>query len=337
MSELAVALFQSIVPIFVLVMFGLALRRLGAIGEKGNDILSRAVIYFFFPILVFHRLALTEEPSTLLSDWLIHVWAVIILIGSGLIGLFWHKLTHSNADRRMFVFMVGMPNWIYLPLALAGPLWGDEAVRLIILFNIPTQILLWTVGIWLLHGTLRGMHVLKYIFLNPGFISTAAGLAVAFELIPMTFQPDGKGLSLVNISPVLHMIGGLTIPLSLVALGLYLGERGNQNPGAWRDIGLVTIGRIFIAPIILGASILFSVEIGLSMSSMLRWVLYLIVAMPVAVSAPMFAQMFGRDRHLASRGVVISSMISFASAPLFVILFLKLEVWLGLADGGFIP
>jgi predicted permease len=337
MNDLVETLFRSIVPIFVLTMFGLGLRRLGVVGEKGTDGLSRWVIRFFFPMLVFYRLATTENPMMIVTDWMIHVWSVVVLIGSGIIGLCWHRLVRTKADVRIFVFMIGMPNWIYLPLALAGPIWGDEAVRLLILFNIPTTVILWTLGIWVLHGTLRGAHVLKYMLLNPGVISTVAGLLVAFGVIPISFQADGGGLSLARVSPVLHFIGGLTVPLSLVALGLYLGEKGEGREGAKREVVLVTIGRLIIAPLIIGSIVIGVTALGVESSLLSRAIIYLIVSMPVAVSAPMFAQMFGRDRYLASRGVVFTTMIGFFTAPLFVYLALNVEVWLGLVDSLHMP
>lgn len=330
MHDMITALFRSIVPIFVMVMMGLGIRRMGWVGGRGTDGLSRVVIYFFFPTLVFHRLATTAEPSALISDWVIHVWAVIVLLGSGVLGFLWHRGTRSGADLRTFVFMVGMPNWIYLPLALAGPMWGDEAVRLLILFNIPTQVILWTVGIWLLHGTLRGAHVIKFIVLNPGFLSTAAGLLVAFSIVPVTLLPDRSGLSLVFLSQPLHVLGNLTVPLSLVALGLYLGERSEADRDDWRDIGLVTVGRVLLAPLCLSGLVLASAWTPMGANTLVRWLVYLIIAMPVAVSAPMFAQMFGRDRFLASRGVVITTLVSFITAPIFLVLMIRIESWLGL-------
>lgn len=332
MNEYWGNLFGTIVSIFVLTMTGMGLRRLGVIGNKGTDQLSRYVIQFFFPCLVFHRLALTEHPSMIVTDWMIHVWAVVVLIGSGIIGLVWHRILKTGADLRTFVFMIGVPNWIYLPLALVGKLWGDEAVRLLILFNIPTQIILWTAGIWVLHGTMRGSHALKYMFVNPGLISTAAGLLVAFEVMPVSFIPGGGGLSLESLNPLLYFIGGLTVPLSLVALGLYLGEKVERREGAKREVLYVTIGRLIIAPVIIGSIVMAVTAMGVKSSLLSRALIYLIASMPVAVSAPMFAQMFGRDRFLASRGVVCTTIASFFTAPLLVLLALKMEVWLGVVE-----
>ena len=292
MTELFIAFFKSLVPIFVLIMMGMCLRRIGIVGSTGADRLSRIIILFFFPILVFHRLATTQDPNQLLDDWIIHIWAIVILVGSGLIGYLLLRAAKSGAEPRTFIFMIGMPNWIYLPLALAGPIWGDDAVRLLILFNIPTQILLWTLGIWLLHGTMKGAHAIRYMLLNPGILSAAAGLLVAFQFIPIHFTESGPGLSLFAISPALQTIGGWTVPLSIVALGLYLGEHVPPREGSVQEVLLVIAGRLIIAPIILIALILAATRMGVPSTQMVRWVLYLIVTMPVAVSAPLFAQMF---------------------------------------------
>jgi len=332
MSDLLTSLFSSIVSIFVLIMIGLGLRRLGLVGLKGADLVSRWVIYFFFPVLVFHRLAITDHPDSIITEYMIHVWAVIMLVGSGIIGWCWHRLVRTKAHLRTFIFSVGFPNWIYLPLAIAGPLWGDEAVRLLILFNIPTQIILWTGGIWVLHGTLRGAHVIKYMLLNPGLISAVLGLLVAFNIIPVTFAADGKGLSLSALNPLFHLIGGITVPLSIIALGLYLGERTPPRVGAKREVLMATIGRLVVAPLLIGGLLLLATHLGLNTPIKTRWILYLIMSMPVAVSAPLFAQMFQGDRYLASRAVVYSTLAGLFTSPLFMLAALRLEIWLGLAD-----
>jgi predicted permease len=334
MNELYAAFFSSLAPIFVLLMMGMGIRRSGLVGDRGTDWLSRAVILFFFPVLVFHRLAATPDPNILLQDWIIHAWAVVILIGSGLIGWLVHRMSGCSAEVRLFVYMVGVPNWIYLPLALAGPIWGDNAVRLLVLFNIPTQFILWTVGVWLLHGTLRGAHALRYMLLNPGVLSAALGLLTAFGIIPIAFAEGKPGWSLTALNPLLHGIGGLTVPLSIIALGLYLGERVPLREGMFREILLLCLTRLVIAPVILIALIMGSAWAGCPMPPLVRWLLYMIAAMPVAVSAPLFARLFNRDRQLAAVGVVATTMVSLVTAPLFVLGALKLEAWIGLAAGG---
>lgn len=332
MTELFIAFFRSLAPVFVLMMIGMGLRRLGVVGSRGTDGLSRAIILLFFPMLVFHRLATTSEPNQLLEDWIIHVWAFVILIGSGVIGYVLLKMSRSKAEVRTFVFLVGMPNWIYLPLALAGPIWGDGAVRLLILFNIPTQLLLWTVGVWLLHGTIKGAHAIRYMLLNPGILSAVAGLLVAFHVIPIHFTETGAGWSLTGLNPILHFIGGLTVPLSVIALGLYLGEKVPVREGALHEVFLVMAGRLIIAPVIMITAIMTATKLGVPSTQLVRWVLYLIVTMPVAVSAPLFAQMFNRDRHLAARGVVATTLASLITSPLMVVAAIKCEVWLGITD-----
>jgi predicted permease len=331
MIELFTAFFRSLAPVFVLMMIGMGLRRMGVVGSRGTNFLSKAVILFFFPVLVFHRLASTSDPNQLLENWIIHVWAIVILIGSGFIGYLLLKASRTSADARTFVFLVAFPNWIYLPLALAGPIWGDEAVRLLILFNIPTQIILWTVAIWVLHGTMKGAHAIRYMLLNPGILSAAAGLLVAFQVVPIHFTAEGVGWSWAGLNPLFHFIGGLTIPLSVVALGLYLGERVPVREGALGEVMLVIAGRLFIAPVILIGLLMAATKFGLPSTQMLRWVLYLIIAMPVAVSAPLFAEMFNRDRHLAARGVVATTLVGLISSPVMVVAAIQCEEWLGIA------
>jgi predicted permease len=317
-------------PIFVLVMIGYVLRRGGILGARATAGLSKLVLLFLFPILVFHRLAVTADSQQIIADWPVLMWAPVVLIGSALIGWGWYRLNGLNADFRTFVYLVGMPNWIYLPLAVAGPIWGDEAVRLIILFNIPTQLILWTAGIALLHGNLKGTHALRFMLTSPGLIAAVAGVLVAFGIIPLSFVEGRPGFSLKELVPLMHVVGGFTVPLSLVALGLYVGEKAEANAEIFINSLWVTAGRLLVAPLIIIGAVLLLANFGYGDNPMVRRVVYLIVSMPVAVSVPLFAAMFGRDRFLASRSVVISTMVGFITSPLLVMLALKLEKMLGL-------
>lgn len=321
---------SAIAPILVLVMIGYALRRSGVVGPRGTAGLSKLVLLFLFPVLVFHRLAITTEPHEIISDWPILFWAPVVLIGSAFIGWAWYRINRLQADLRTFVYLVGMPNWIYLPLAVAGPIWGDEAVRLIVLFNIPTQLILWTAGIALLQGNLRGTRALRYMLLSPGLIAAVAGVLVVFGVIPLSFVDGRPGFSLKALVPMMHIVGGFTVPLSLVALGLYVGERAESNAEVFTNSLWVAAGRLIVAPLIIIGAVLLLAKLGFGENPMVRHMVYLIVTMPVAVSVPLFAAMFGRDRFLASRSVVITTMAGFITSPLLILLALKLENVLGL-------
>lgn len=100
---------------------------------------------------------------------------------------------------------------------------------------------------------------------------------------------------------------------------------------------MATIGRLLVAPVMIGGVLLLATWWGVQTPVQTRWILYLIMSMPVAVSAPLFAQMFQGDRYLASRAVVYSTIAGLFTSPLFVLAALKLEVWLGLADSIILP
>jgi len=321
---------QTMVPIFSLVMIGYSLRRLGVVGSKGTDWLSRLVLLYLFPVLVFLRMATTKDSHLIVEDWPVMAWSPVILVGSTLIGWAWYRLNRLHADFRTFIYLVGMPNWIYLPLAVVGPIWGDEAVRMVILFNIPTQVLLWTAGIALLKGELRGAGSLRYMLTSPGLLATMGGLLVCFGIVPVSLVEGQPGFSIQPVVPAMTLIGNFTIPLSLVALGLYLGEKLTEGREILGEVFHVSLGRLLIAPAVIIAMVIGLACFGYGENALIRRVVYLIAVMPVAVSVPLFAAMFGRDRFLASRSVVISTMAGFVTAPLMVLLALKIEQWLGL-------
>ena len=96
-----------------------------------------------------------------------------------------------------------------------------------LLCNAGAQGVLWSFGVWILHGTIR--QAMKNLLTNIGLWATAAGIVVAL-LFPAarsleTVNPADAPLGMIlpgALVQALAMIGSLTIPMSLLAIGAQL-------------------------------------------------------------------------------------------------------------------
>jgi predicted permease len=52
-------------------------------------------------------------------------------------------------------------------------------VRDVLLINIGAQLVMWSVGVWVLRGAAQKGMSLKSLFMNPGLLATAAGIILA--------------------------------------------------------------------------------------------------------------------------------------------------------------
>ena len=91
------------------------------------------------------------------------------------VGLLVSPMFSNKTQRNTFVFLVAIPNWVFLPLPIAQALYGDTGVRTVLLCNAGAQLVLWSFGVWILHGSIR--QAAKNLLTNIGLWATALGIA----------------------------------------------------------------------------------------------------------------------------------------------------------------
>ena len=82
-------------------------------------------------------------------------------------GLLLAPVFSGKAQRNTFIFLTAIPNWIFLPLPIVQALYGDTGVRTVLLCNVGAQLVLWSFGVWILHGAMR--QAAKNLYTNMGF------------------------------------------------------------------------------------------------------------------------------------------------------------------------
>ena len=105
----------------------------------------------------------------------------------------------------------------------------------------------------------------------------------------------------------IELIGGLTIPLLLLALGVSLARLSVRSFGRSMAFSVLRIG--------LGLATGFAAAELLGMTGAARGVIILQAAMPVAVFNYLFAQRYAREAEEVAGMVVLSTLIAFAGLP----------------------
>ncbi|HMP74076.1 MAG TPA: AEC family transporter [Kiritimatiellia bacterium] len=289
-------------------------------GQRFTDRLSRLVIDGLFPAMVVSSLARSFDRGDVGAVLEMGFAAVVMLGMAGLVG-WWRWFYRSwPGEPRSALFCVMLPNWIFLPLAMVGPLHGEVGVQAVILFNIPMQVLLWTVGVWFLRGTLRGGHSMRSLVVNPGMLATGVGMGLGW----MWGDGEGGGMPrlIEGVVEAGSWVGSITVPVSLIALGCQIAALRDAGRMSKRGMAWIVTIRLLAAPLMFGLAIM-----GVAMASPwfgdreMRGILYLIAVMPIGVSVPLFLARFGRDAGLGARAVVVSTMVSLVTAiPMLMLL-----------------
>lgn len=309
MAEIWIAVCGKIVAMFLVMMAGWLARRRGWFTDQAANASGRFVIDIAFPALTFSQMLKTVDSGTLRAS------VPLLLTAIGLLAFTYFAAYAASflaprAHRPSFTFLGGMPNWIFLPLAIVPSVVGDAGVRVVLLFNIPAQVFMWTVGVWVLRGGFRGAHSFQHLLTNPGLLATLAGILIAV-LVPGVNEIRAPAWD--SLRTALEMLGALTVPLSLVVTGAQLGAM--RITGGWtRELGALLGIRLIAAPLLSFAAI----RAFAPLDDAAARVVMIIAAMPIGVSCAMFIERFGGDRELAARSIALSTLFSLLTLPLLL-------------------
>lgn len=312
----------KLAAMFLVMAAGWFVRKRAMITDDAGRVLSRLLVDMIFPALVFTQMLRTVNPQVLRESWFVPILgAVVILIAKvvGHLGLpfFRHKGVLATA-----VFLVAMPNWVFFPLPIVEKLFGDAGVRDVLLCNVGAQLMLWTFGVWTLRGKISPATALKELVVNHGLVATVAGIGLAL-VVPFTRTLEN--VSAVGVTPgvllsaavvqSLAMLGSLTIPLSLIITGVQLGSLNLADHYPTRDFVGVIFLRLLVAPVITILIVTIAMQLGLHVPEVTRMVVFLIAAMPVAISCSVVTERFGGDTPLAARAIFYSTLGSILTVP----------------------
>jgi len=215
-----------------------------------------------------------------------------------------HFLPSTPAEKGVYQFMLVFPNTMFMGLPVASAVLGPNSLFYVILFNLPFNLLVFTMGVWLLAQGRPGKFDLK-VMLSPGLVASVLGLALflAGYMLP----------TIVNQG--LDLIGSTTTPLAMLVVGALLATLPvSQLAGDWR-VKLIAGFRLVIFPVI--AFIVLSPFIA---DKLLLGVAVLLIAMPVASNSVLLSEEYKVDSTLASQGVFLSTVLCLATIPILMYL-----------------
>jgi len=323
--------FLKIAAMFLVILAGWLARRRGFLAAEFTATLSRLVVDVAFPALVFTQMLRTVDAASLRDGWQAPLLCGLVIIAAYFVGLVLAPAFSGKAQRNTFIFLVAIPNWVFLPLPIVQALYGDTGVRTVLLCNAGAQIVLWSFGVWILHGALR--QAVKNLCTNIGLWATVAGIAVALlcpasrnlETINPADAPPGLMLPGALVQ-ALAMVGSLTIPMSLLAIGAQLGELTIAVHRFPKVLWGVLLARLLVAPLATVAAGFALMKMGAAIPAETRMIIYLIALMPVAISCSVMTERFRGDTTLAAEGIFYSTFFSMLTVPLIFYLIQRFEL-----------
>jgi predicted permease len=303
--------FQSIVPVFLVIALGFVLRRSGFLPPSFFDQLNKLVFWVGLPAMLYGEIASAPVPS-----WeALRVPLMLMVLSTVLIPVSWiagRALSLPLPAMCSFVQAAVRGNLAYVGLPIVvSALAADPQARTSALLTIAPTIPFYNIlGVLVLvpaasagRGRQAAGKALVEIARNPLVLACLLGLASSFAGIRM---PSGLGRCLDTTGKI-----GLPGALLAVGAGLDLGRVRGQF-GATLIASLV---KVAVLPAIGWAT---AGLFGLHGAPLTMAMLYL--SCPTAVATYVMADQMGADRELAAGSIVLSTLLAFPAMAAILLL-----------------
>ena len=297
-----VIIVNQVATLFLLILVGFIIRKLGIINRELNKGLSNLLLYVTLPFSIvtsfnfpFSKTLLSNAMVILIISVAIHLFAIFI---SKLL-----FLKYPSATNRVLRAATVFSNCGFMGFPILEAVYGTQGIFYGSFYVLTFNILIWTAGVIIFTGKKNTMTWRQV--LNPAVIAVIIGIllfAASLKLPAPIFK-------------TLEMVGSMTTPLSMLIIGSLLVEIKFSELFSGFAPFYVTIIRLIILPLI----VMFCLGL-MGIKGIILGVPVLATAMPTAALVVVFAEKHGADALLASRAVLFSTIISIITIPAMIIL-----------------
>lgn len=305
---------KQLLLLFVLMAIGFIGTKIKLIDKVGSDKISALISRVTMPAMYLSTfMAQPFSTSSLKRIGTLFAISAGYYALATAIGFLYVKVTRADEKSRgVYQFMMIFSNAAYMGFPVLRAVLGEEAIFFAAFYNLPFNILAYSLGIWLLHRGRTDMAVnKKEMFLNPGTLSVVAG-ALMFLVSPLIM--DTKIYDWIYRGVIwsgLDNLGDTTVPLSMLVIGCVLATvKLDAVLKNWRVWGVCAVRLLVLPLIVLGVLKLLPID------SLTLGIPVLVTAMPCAVFCVILAKEYGGDEKTGSIGVFLSTLLSAATIPL---------------------
>ena len=308
---------QQVAILFVLMGFGVAMRKAGFFKENAIDGIVNVLILVVTPCLIVDVFQRPFDPSMLKGLGL--AFLVAVLTHVVLILLTKTAVHHRDEDiRRPLRLAAVFSNAGFMGIPLEQAILGDEGVFYGIVYVVVFNLFMWSWGYHIMkneerrvmsvggktpHSSFFNLHSV----VNPGMVGLVLG-------VPFFFL-SAKLPAVIGV-PVHHM-ANLNTPLAMIVIGYALAGAEFGKVVRTGAVYVATLVRLVICPLLVIAA-LYPFRHALDRNMMLA--LTIAASAPVAAMVSMFAQKFGRDVDVSVAVVSGTTLLSILTMPVVIAL-----------------
>ncbi|MDV7714460.1 AEC family transporter [Oenococcus oeni] len=302
---------SGILMIILMVAVGYFLATRGWFSENSTKLIAKLVTQVALPPYMISSITSDfsrQELLNILPDLRFPILSMMILF---IVSIFVARLIKVRPIHRgLFESMFFNSNTVFVGLPINLAIFGRKSLPYVLVYYMANTMIFWTLGVYLIQRdgeTAERMSlqaIIKKIFSAPliGFIIGVILVILGIHL--PTFLMKGCSY-----------IGGLTIPLSMIFIGISVHTAGIKNMELNRDSLGVLSGRFVFAPFLMAMLVLPS-----SMPVLMKQVFILQSCMPVMTNAPVVSKIYKADANFSSIMVTETTLLSLLIVPIMMVI-----------------
>ena len=297
-----------LVMLFIIIIPGFIFSRKNLINEVQSNGISTVIINLTWPCLIIDAMQVGFSREVLINCGYISVIIIVALVITFVLADILCKAIKLEAYKTyLFTFMLLFANTGFMGIPIINALYGKEAVFYAALLDMVFDIFIYTVGIMLIQkSTSASAKASLKEFLSPGVFAIVLGF--------MMFLFDFRLPPIIGGS--VKIIGAATTPLAMFLIGYQLGKINIKELLGDINIYVLSVAKLIAIPAIM--FVIMYLTIG--NESLLAKVIVLEMSMPAAACTVLFTQQYRGDVTFATKGVLLTSVLSILTIPIFAIL-----------------
>lgn len=306
--DIQVILMQMI-QLFLVIALGYFLFKIKLLDVDLNKKLTTLLLSVTTPAMIVSSVLSTTVTQGLNDILFVFAVGFAIYLIMPVLGFFVVKVLRIPLPQQgLYIFMTVFSNIGFMGFPVMKAIFGNEAVFFTAIFNMIFNLFVFTAGIMIMnYGTGQKVKLDPRNLLSPGVIASLVALLIYFTGIKL---PD-------VLSSTVTMIGDITTPMAMLLIGSTLANIPLKEVFSELRIYPYTIIKQIIVPII--AYPILNMFIG---DPLILGITLIMISMPVANSAVLFATEYEGDVSLAAKTVFMTTLLSVVTIPLIVALFL---------------
>ena len=300
--EITSVINQMLILLIILVV-GVVAAKLKVINTETNKALSAIVINIAQCAMILSsviNVELTLSPLELLELLGIAAATYAVLIAYSFIAP--TVLRVGPEERGVYQFASIFGNCGFMGFPVIASIFGPEAVFYASLFNIPFNVLAYSLGIRLISGGEKVRFQWRRL-INPPMVSTVIAIILILTKphVPVVLEES------------VSLLGNMVVPSAMLIIGGSLGALSFREVfGEWKTYPFLPF-KLIAAPIIVWAILRLFVR-----DETILGIATVLASLPVATNTTMLCIQYGGNEKAASRLVFVSTVVSVVTIPIMV-------------------